>query len=113
MRIDISGHHVEITDAIRNAITHKLEKIKAHYPQIDACSATFTVERNSQIAELKTQYLGTTIAVEAQDHDLYAAMTDAVKKFGAKLAHKKGMIGANRHEKVVLDDQSDTQEPPA
>lgn len=111
MRIEISGHHVDITDAIRNAITSKLEKIESHYPQIDLCSVTFTVERNSQIAELKTQYLGTTIAVEAKNHDLYTAMAEAVKKFDAKLGHKKGMNGAHRHEKVVLDDLNQAEPP--
>lgn len=104
MRIDISGHHVDITDGIRQAVHQKLEKIASHYPQLDLCSVIITVERNTQIAEVTTQYLGATIAVEASNQDLYAAIADLGKKFEAKLSHKKGSMNSNRHQKPVLDE---------
>ena len=107
MHIDLSGHHVEITDGIRDAVKQKLEKVASHYPQLDSANVILTVEKNSQKIEVTTQYMGTTIAVQAEDHDLYAAISACAKKFEAKLSHKKGAVKANLHEKPVLTDEED------
>lgn len=106
MQIDISGHHLEVTDGIRQAIQQKFEKISTHYPQIDHCQVTLTVERNEQIAEVTTLYLGTSIAVTARNQDLYAAIAELVKKLDAKLSHKKGSSNAGRHKKPLIEEAS-------
>lgn len=107
MKIDISGHHVEVTDAIREAITQKLEKVQSHYPQLESAKVIFTVERNDQVAEVTTQFMGTTIAVEAHHQDLYVAIAEVVKKLDAKLGHKKGAMKANRHQKFEAPAQQE------
>lgn len=104
MHIDIAGHHLEITDSIRQIVHQKLEKITTHYPQISSFNVILTVERNDQIAEVTTQFMGATIAVEAKDHDLYTAIGDMAKKLDAKLAHKKGAMTSNRHKKPDIGD---------
>ena len=76
MNIELSGHHVEITDAIRDAVKNRFTKIESHYPQLDSAKVTLTVERNVQRIEISTQYLGTTLAVNAEEHDMYSALTD-------------------------------------
>lgn len=102
MRIDISGHHVEITDAIRQAVHQKLEKVASHYPQMESATVILTVEPKHQIAEVTTQFFGTTIAVESQKEDMYSAIADVAKRLESKLEHKKGTAQAKRHEKPNL-----------
>ena len=109
MHIDLSGHHVEITDGIREAVHQKLEKIESHYPNLDAVNVIVTVERNSQKVEMSTQFMGAPISVHDSEQDMYAAITACVKKLDAKLASKKGAKKANLHEKPQLTDNEDLE----
>ena len=51
MQITISGHHVDITQAIRNYVTTKLSKLERHYEQITSTSVILTVEKLRQKVE--------------------------------------------------------------
>ena len=102
MHIELSGHHVDITEGIREAVNSKLSKIQSHYPQISSLTVILTVEPNSQSVEITTQFLGCAIAVQASDSDLYAAIAAAVKKLDAKLSHKKGATQSHRHDKPEI-----------
>lgn len=101
MQINLSGHHVEITDGIRTAVQNKFSKIQSHYPSLDTLSIILTVERNQQSVEAKTQFLGTLVAVQGTDNDLYIAIAEAAKKLEAALAHRKGATTAHRHDRSV------------
>lgn len=109
MHINLSGHHVTITDGIREAVESKFAKVSSHFPQIDALNITLTVERSSQSLEVTTQYLGAPVAVQAADQDLYAAIASAAKKLEAALAHRKGTIKNRSHTKpeLVVDSDDD------
>lgn len=90
MQINLSGHHVEITDGIREAVQSKFSKIESHYPSLDTMTIVVTVERNEQTVEAKTQFLGAPIAVQGSNHDMYAAISNAAKKMDSALSHRKG-----------------------
>ena len=101
MHIELSGHHVEITDGIRENVNIRFAKIESHYPQLDSVSVTLTVERNTQSAEATTQYLGTSIAVKAEGLEMYAVIAEAAKKLDAALSHRKGAQKSHRSSKVA------------
>ena len=48
MQMTISGHHLEITDPIRDYVTSKLSKLERHYEQITSTSVILTVEKLRQ-----------------------------------------------------------------
>jgi len=104
MHIHLSGHHLDITDGIRNAVNSKFSKIGNHYPDINTLSVALTVERQAQKVDLTTQYLGATVAIHASHEDLYAAIADASRKLEAALAKRKGTLGQNRYAKPQLTD---------
>jgi putative sigma-54 modulation protein len=99
MQINLSGHHVDITDGIRTAVQNKFSKIESHYPSLDSLSIILKVERNQQSVEAKTQFLGATVAVEGSDSDLYVAIADAAKKLESALSHRKGSTAAHRYDR--------------
>lgn len=103
MQINLSGHHVEITDGIREAVQSKFSKIESHYPTLDTLTVIVTVERNEQSVEAKTQFLGASISVLGSNHDMYSAIADAAKKMDAALSHRKGTSGAHKHAKPMTD----------
>lgn len=102
MQINLSGHHVDITDGIREAVHNKFSKIQSHYPSLDALAIILTVERNEQRVEAKTQFMGAQVAVQSADDNLYAAIADASKKLDAALAHRKGATKAHRNNRPEL-----------
>ncbi|OUR60763.1 ribosomal subunit interface protein [Colwellia sp. 39_35_sub15_T18] len=106
MKIHISGHHVEITEGIKQSIENKFAKISKHYPSIMALNSTITVETHQQKVEISTNYEGVNISVKASDKKLYAAIASAAKKLQVALARRKGMLSAKFNEKFIVE-QSD------
>ena len=45
MQITISGHHLDVTDPIREYVTNKLSKLERHYEQITSTTVMLTVEK--------------------------------------------------------------------
>ncbi len=106
MQIELSGHHVEITDALREAVDQKLAKIASHYPQIDSCNVILTVEKNDQKTEINTHFMGADFSAEASHADMYSSIADAVKKLDSTLSHKKGAAKAQRHKGPSLSEMT-------
>lgn len=98
MQITLTGHHVEITDGINEAVKQRLKKISQHYPQLARVDVIAKVERHEQCIEMNTQGL----SVSASNRDLYAALASATKKLDAALKHKAGAAKANLHQKPEL-----------
>ena len=44
MQMTISGHHLDITDPIRDYVTNKLSKLERHSEQITSTSVILTVD---------------------------------------------------------------------
>ncbi len=103
MKILISGHHVEITQGIKQSIENKFAKISKHYPSIMALSSTITVEPNQQKVEVTANFEGTNISVKATDKKLYAAIASAAKKMQVSLARRKGDLSGKFHQKFIVD----------
>ena len=106
MKINISGHHVEITEGIKQSIENKFKKIAKHYPSLMSISSIITVEPHQQKLEVSTHYEGNEICVQASGKELYAAIASAAKKLQAALAHRKGVLAAKLHRKYEVE-QSD------
>lgn len=102
MKIKISGHHVEITEGIKQSIENKFAKISKHYPSIMTLNSTITVEPNVQKLEVTTLYEGEKVTVNASDKQLYAAIAKVAKKLEATLARRKGVLTAKFKEKFVV-----------
>lgn len=99
MKLDLSGHHVEITQGLREAAHSKFATIQTHYPDLTNVSLILTVERHEHKVEANTNYKGAAVAVNASNDDMYAALASASSKLNAALAHRKGAHTAGRHKK--------------
>ena len=105
MPINMSGHHLEITDSIRNNVNTKVSKVLSRYSGATSTNAILSVEKQSQKIELNTQYLGGRVSVHASNRDLYAAIADAAKKLDSALQHRKGSIKNFNRDKLDVVDQ--------
>ena len=74
MQINISGHHVELTPALKDYITTKFDKLERHFDQITNCQVTLEVEKGRQMAEATLHVSGGEIHAKAENEDMYAAI---------------------------------------
>jgi len=99
MKINLSGHHVDITDSIREDINDKFSKIATHFPTLISLDIILSHEHNKHNVELRTTYEGGRISASASDDVMYPAIAIAIKKLDAALKHRKGLLKANLHSK--------------
>lgn len=90
MNLHLTGHHVEITPAIRDYVTQKLEKIERHFDHVIDVNVVMTVEKLDQRIEANVHLSGKDIHVEAHDGDMYAAIDGLIDKLDRQvLKHKE------------------------
>lgn len=99
MKINLSGHHVEITDSIKEDIEEKFSKIANHFPTLIALEVIISKEHGKHHVELSTKYEGVKVAASSTDEIMYPAISGAAKKLDAALKHRKGQLKANLHSK--------------
>lgn len=51
MNLNLTGHHVEITSAMRNYVTPKIDKITRHFDHVIDVNVILSVEKLKQKAE--------------------------------------------------------------
>lgn len=77
MQIRYTGHHVTVTEALKNYIDDKLARIERHVDESVDIHVILSVEKERQRAEAKLRVNGATLFADAETDDMYAAI-DAV-----------------------------------
>lgn len=80
MTFHLTGHHVDITDAIRAHVEQKLEKVKRHADRVTDLHVVLEVERNRHKAEANIMLRGAKLHAEATEDDMYVAIDSMVDK---------------------------------
>ncbi len=99
MKINLSGHHVEISDNVKQYVEEKFAKIANHFPSLISLDVIIAKEHNTFEIELRTNYEGLAIAASGSNVVMYPALAEAGKRLDAALSHRKGQLKADRHEK--------------
>jgi len=90
MNLHLTGHHVEITPAIRDYVTQKLTRINRHFDHVIDVNVIVTVEKLDQKIEANVHLSGKDIHVQANDADMYAAIDVLMDKLDRQvLQHKE------------------------
>ncbi len=103
MNLTISGHHLEVTPALRNYVTTKLDRIIRHFDHVVDVTVLLTVEKltekdRRQRAECTVHVKGSDLFAESSHEDLYAAVDDLVDKLDRQvLRHKNRKLEHQRH----------------
>jgi putative sigma-54 modulation protein len=93
MQLKLSGHHVELTPALRSHVEQKFEKITRHFDQVIDVSCVLTVEKLEHKAEATLHVSGGAIHADAIDGNMYTSidlladkLDRAVKKHKEKIS---------------------------
>ncbi|ABV35957.1 sigma 54 modulation protein/ribosomal protein S30EA [Shewanella sediminis HAW-EB3] len=101
MKINLSGHHVDVTDSIKEHVNEKFSKIATHFPTLISLDVIISKEHGEYQVELRTNYEGSRISASGCNGVMYPAIATAAKKLDAALKHRKGQLKADLHEKPV------------
>ncbi len=92
MQLNITGHHVDITDALRNYVIEKFKRIDRHDHQITNVHVILTVEKIEQKAEATLHTSGANLFADATATDMYAAIDGMIDKLDRQIIKHKGKI---------------------
>jgi putative sigma-54 modulation protein len=105
MNLTISGHHLELTPAIREYVESKLERIKRHFDHVIDIAVILTVDKlpekeKRQKAEINLHIRGKDLHAESISEDLYAAIDTLIDKLDRQVIKHKGKIQDHQHEAI-------------
>jgi putative sigma-54 modulation protein len=90
MNVQITGHHLEVTPAIREYVWTKLGRISRHFDHVIDTKVMLSVEPLKHRAEITMHIPGKDIHCEAAQDNLYAAIDLLIDKADRQvLDHKK------------------------
>lgn len=102
MNLTISGHHLEVTPALRSYVTTKLDRITRHFDQVVDVKVLLTVEKQKekdrrQRAECTIHVKGNDMFAESAHEDLYAAVDELVDKLDRQVVRHKDRLQDHHH----------------
>jgi putative sigma-54 modulation protein len=103
MNLKISGHHIEVTPAIRDYVDGKLERVTRHFDNVIDVVVILSVEKLKQKAEVTVHLSGKDVYVEAIDEDLYAAVDILVDKLERQVQKYKQKLQDHHRGEVIGD----------
>ncbi len=90
MQLNITGHHIDLTDALKDYAGGKLQKLERHFDHISTVQVTLSVEKQRQIAEASFHISGADLHASAENEDMYAAIDLLIDKLDRQiLKHKE------------------------
>jgi putative sigma-54 modulation protein len=89
MQINVSGHHVEVTPALRDYVNNKLSKLQRHFDHITNTDVTLTVEKLIQKAEASVHVAGADLFAACESEDMYTAIDLLTDKLDRQLIKHK------------------------
>ncbi len=89
MQMTISGHHVELTHALRDYTTSKLAKVERHFDHITSMQVILSVDKLVQKAEAVIRTSGAKLFAIAESEDLYAAIDKLSDKLDRQIVRHK------------------------
>ena len=92
MQLSVTGHHVEITPALRSYLEKKCERLVRHFDQVIDAHWILTVEKLRQKAEATLHVRGDTIHAVAEDADMYVAIDALADKLDRLVRKHKEKI---------------------
>ena len=96
MQINISGHHVEVTDSLRDYVNSKLERLNNHNDRITSTNVILSVDKLEQKAEATLHVSGKDIFADATDLDMYTAIDALTDKLDRQLIKHKEKLRSHR-----------------
>src|ERR1700687_5378050 len=102
MNLNLTGHHLLITPAIREYVTSKLERVTRHFDHVIDVNVVLSVDKLRQQITANLHIRGKEIHAECVEEDMYAAIDALADKLDRPVLPHKEKRNGNRHEPAVI-----------
>lgn len=106
MHIILSGHHVEITDALRQYVNTKMEKLERHFDNVTDMHVVLSVEKLRHKAEATVHIAKSDLFADSTEEDMYAAIDSLVDKLDRQIKKHKEKLTDHHRAEGSLKNQS-------
>ncbi len=97
MQINLTGHHVDITPALRDYVNNKFERLQRHFDNVTDIHVILSVEKLRQKAESTIHVGGGNLFADSEAQDMYAAIDTLVDKLDRQIKkHKEKLTDHHR-----------------
>ena len=99
MNINLTGHHVDITDSMRDYVSSKFDRLERHFDHVTDVHVVLGVEKVRHKAEATMHISGGTLFADSIEEDMYAAIDALVDKLDRQVKkHKEKLTDHHRSE---------------
>ncbi len=95
MQINITGHHVELTEALQEYVESKFQKLERFFEHINNTHVVLRVEKLQQIAEATLHVNQGEIHASADNENMYAAIDTLIDKLARQLSKHKEKLSSH------------------
>jgi len=106
MNLSLSGHHLDITPALRTYVQDKLGRVTRHFDHVIDAHVVLSVDKLRQKAEVTLRVRGKDIHCASEDADLYAAIDLLIDKLDRQVLKYKDKRQDKGHESPRRADQA-------
>lgn len=92
MQLNITGHHVKITDTLRDFVKTKFAKLEHYFDRINQVYVVLRVDKKQQIAEATIHVNGGELHATSEHQDMYAATDGLIDKLTRQLNKHKDKL---------------------
>lgn len=107
MNLQLTGHHLEVTPALRDYLQSKLARVRGHFDHVIDVKVTLSVEKLQQKVEATVHVPGNDLHAECVDENMYSAIDMLADKLDRQVVkHKEKQTnhhkanGAVKHQAV-------------
>jgi len=101
MNLNLTGHHLEITPAIRAYVVNKLDRVTRHFDHVIDVNVVLSVDKLRQIVECNVHVRGKEIHAESVEPDMYAAIDALADKLDRQVVKHKEKLTDHRGDTVA------------
>ena len=110
MQVEITGHHIEVTPALKTYIHEKVGRLKRHFDQLLNVHVTIEVQKLIHKAEATLYVSGNKIHADASSDNMYATLDALADKLDRQVVKHKEKIKDHHtkegsHRNLAVDEQ--------
>ena len=96
MQVNLTGHHVDITDSMRAYVDEKIAKLERHFDHVTNVHVILSVEKLNRKAEATVHVAGADVFADAVHEDMYAAIDGLIDKLDRQVLRHKEKLKSHR-----------------
>jgi putative sigma-54 modulation protein len=89
MQLTVSGHHFEVSPALRKYVDTKLRRLERHFDHMTDIHCVLSVEKGVHKAEATVRLSRGKLFADARENDVYAAVDGLIDKLSRQVTKHK------------------------